>query len=227
MSKRVTWLDGEWPSSIIPERQPILFVVAGPSGAGKDTIIGLLKAHDLHLHHVITTTTRPPRTTEREGIHYHFVDDAEFGRLREAGGFLEWAVVHDFLYGSPLADVADALARGEDVLIKPDVQGAASIRRRLPHAVLIYVAPGNESELITRIKRRNSETEESYAARSGYIPHELEVGVHFDYVVVNRDGRVDQAVEDLRSIITAERMRVRPRACHVDRRPVGEPAHPD
>jgi guanylate kinase len=227
LPKRVTWLDGEWPSSIIPERQTILFVVAGPSGAGKDTILGLLKAHDLHLHYVITTTTRPPRSTERDGVHYRFVDEAEFGRIRESGGFLEWAIVHEYLYGSPLADVADALSRGEDVLIKPDVQGAASIRLRIPEAVLIYVAPGNESELTARIHRRNSETEETYAARMSNMPHELEVGVHFDYVVVNRDGRVDQAVEDLRSIITAERMRVRPRACRIASRPVGEPTHSD
>jgi len=212
---RVAWLDGEWPTSIVPERQPILFVVAGPSGAGKDTILGLLKAHDLHLHYVITMTTRPPRATERDGVHYHFVDEARFCSIRESGGFLEWAVVHGYHYGSPLAEVTEALARGEDVLVKPDVQGAASIRRRVPQAVLIYVAPGNEAELTARLLSRNSETSESYAARMSGMAHELEVGVHFDYVVVNRDGHVNQAVEDLRSIITAERLRMRPRICQV------------
>jgi guanylate kinase len=215
LSKRVAWLDGEWPSDIIPDRQPILFVVSGPSGVGKDTILGLLKTHDLGLHYVVTTTTRPPRATERNGIHYHFLTESEFACRRESGGFLEWAVVHQHLYGSPLADVADALDRKEDVVIKPDVQGAASIKRRVPQAVLIYVAPGNESELTTRIRRRNSETEESYAARAAGIARELEAGVHFDYVVVNRDGQADRAVEDLRAIITAERMRVRPRVCQI------------
>lgn len=215
MPKRVAWLDGEWPSGIVPDRQPILFVLSGPSGTGKDTILGLLKACEPRLHYVVTTTTRPPRATECNGIHYNFVTDAEFERMRDADRFLEWAVVHQHLYGSPLADVADALDRGEDVVIKPDVQGAASIKRRVPQAVLIYVAPGNESELTTRIRRRNSETEESYAARAAGIARELEAGVHFDYVVVNRDGQADRAVEDLRAIITAERMRVRPRVCQI------------
>ena len=142
MQTRVAWLNAEWPTDIVPDRRPILFVVSGPSGAGKDTILGLLKVHDLHLHYVVTTTTRPPRATERNGIHYNFVTDAEFERIRDEGGFLEWAVVHQQLYGSPLVDVADALASGQDVIIKPDVQGAASIKRRVPQAVLIYVAPG-------------------------------------------------------------------------------------
>ena len=213
MAPGVNWLAGEWPTDVVPARQPLLFVIAGASGAGKDTILAALRPHEPHLHFVVTTTTRPRRVDELPDVHYHFLTEAEFVRLRAEGGFLETAVVHRHLYGSPLAEVTAALARGDDVIVKPDVQGAASIKRRIPQAVLVYVAPGNVGELTARLRGRNSEDEVAFAARVAGMERELAEAVHFDYVVVNRMGQVDAAVADLRAIIQAERLRVRPRVC--------------
>jgi guanylate kinase len=195
------------------ERQPppLLLVLSGPSGVGKDTIIERMRQRDLPFHYAVTATTRPQRENEVHGVHYYFVTNEEFNELFKQGELLENATVYGNSYGIPKAGVRAALARGEDVILKPDVQGAAHLKRVVPDAVFIFIAPASLEELTRRLERRGTETPEGLARRLNNYQVEMKAAGSFDYYVVNREGRLDETVDTILAIMRAEKSRVTPR----------------
>lgn len=184
---------------------PLLVVLSGPSGAGKDAALDALAERGHRFHRVITCTTRLPRTNEREGIDYFFVSDAEFDRLIETGGLLEHATVYGHRSGVPRQQVLDKLAEGMDVVVRTDVQGAASIKRLMPEAVLVFIAPGSLDELEARLRARNSDDEERIQRRLSMARQEMARQGEFEHVLVNEPGRLGDTVDRLASILESER----------------------
>ncbi len=198
--------------SFVDFGQPLVVVVSGPSGVGKDAVFGYMKNLDRNWHFAITATTRPRRRTEINGVDYLFLDYDEFSNMREENQFLEIANVYGNWYGVPKQQVKDALDRGQDVLLKIDVQGADSIRRIIPTAVTIFLAPPSLEELERRLKFRKSETIMDIRTRIEAAQGELDAINRFDYKVINSNQRLDLAAFCIDSIITAERCRIaRPR----------------
>jgi guanylate kinase len=189
----------------------LVFILSGPSGVGKDTITNCLRDEGFRLGYCVTVTTRRRRTGEVHAVHYYFLTVEEFEALREAGGLLEHAVVHGNSYGVPLEGMRRALREGNDVLIPPEVQGAATLRAKIPNAVTIFLAPPSIDELAPRLARRGSETAEERAERLETARREMEHVDEYDYLVVNARGRLDESVARIKAIITAERCRVHPR----------------
>jgi guanylate kinase len=182
-----------------------VFVVSAPSGAGKTTLCGRLVAGLGGLVFSVSVTTRSPREGERQGVDYHFVTHEEFESRRRDGEFLEWAVVDGQLYGTSAAMVRGAIAQGTDVLLDIDTQGAASVRRLLPEAVLVFIMPPGQRELRERLTRRGTEAPDALARRLALARGEIEKWPLYDYVVVNDD--LDAAHEQLRGIVLAARCR--------------------
>jgi guanylate kinase len=190
----------------------LVFVLSGPSGVGKSTLIERLKADDFPITHCVTATTRPRRLGEQHGIHYYFLTDPEYDDLLGAQQFLEHAVVHNlYRYGIPLQSIRDGLRRGRDVILAPDVQGASTVRWKLPNAITIFLRPASLEELEPRLAARGTETPEERRIRLTTAEREMQRVSEYDYVIVNQRDRLDQAVSDLKAIIRAERLRVCPR----------------
>jgi len=184
-----------------------LFVVSSPSGGGKTTVVGALLKQLPGLVRSVSVTTRRPRPAERTGADYQFLSRSAFERLRAQGALLEWAKVHQAYYGTPKAPIERALARGHDVVLNIDVQGAGQVRRRFgSRAILVFLAPPSRHELARRLLKRRTETPETIRRRLAVARRELTCAQWYDYVVVNRD--LDKAVEQLKAIVTAERLRV-------------------
>lgn len=202
---------GERPAIPLPAAAPLLVVLTGPSGAGKDAVLDQLRGEDRNRHFVITATTRPARASEAHGTHYHFFTVEKFLELQQQGQFLETAEVYGNYYGVPRWEVAGPLAQGRDVLLRADVQGAATLKRLIPGIIVIFISPGSLDELALRLERRNSESAESLARRLAAAVRECELIPTFDYVVINGDGALDQAVRAVEAIMTAERARAQPR----------------
>ncbi len=179
-----------------------VFVISGPSGAGKDSVITRLLPL-VNVEQVVTMTARKPRPGEIEGVHYRFVSPEKFEELRATDQLLECALVHGNWYGVPADSVRDAIARGRDVLIKVDPQGARTIKRLMPDAIFIFIRPSSLMELQERLAKRASETPEELALRLRNARDELADQVWFDYIVDNPDGHIDQAVERVRAIIAS------------------------
>ena len=191
-----------------PLEHPVLIVISGPSGVGKDTVVrNILQKRD-DFHFVITATDRPARADEIDGVDYFFLTTENFERMIEAGEFLEHAVVHDCYKGVPKWQIREALNSGRDVIMRVDPQGAATLRRLIPEATFIFLLAESEKELSERLKARNSETSVSFDLRMEITKEELKRIDEFDYCVVNRSGRVQEAVEQILAIVTAERCRV-------------------
>jgi len=196
---------------------PLLIVLSGPSGAGKDTVLNRMKELDLHCHYmvhchyVVTLTTRPRRPGEKNGADYHFTSEAEFQEMIQRGELLEWAKVYGNWYGVPKQQVKQALDRGEDVVMKLDVQGAATIKNLFPEAVLIFLAPPSIEEQAKRLQQRKSESNAELELRMKTTQEEMKHLPLFDYLVVNSQGEVDSAISQIKAIITAEKQRVNPR----------------
>lgn len=186
----------------------LVFILSGPSGVGKDTITKFLRNEGFPLGYCVTATTRPPRAGEIEGLHYHFLGDSEFAALLARGGLLEHAVVHGRNYGIPVENLRTALRMGNDVMVTPDVQGAATLRATLDNAITIFLAPPSLEELAPRLANRNSETLAERAVRLETAAREMQRQDEYDYVVVNERGRVDESVAKIKAIIIAERCRV-------------------
>ena len=186
----------------------LLFVVSGPSGAGKDTLVDALLARTGRLRYSVSATTRPPRPGEREGEHYFFVTREEFERREAAGGLLEWREYNGNLYGTPRDFVEDTLTQGYDLIMKPEVNGALSIKRTFPDAVLIFLLPDRFSHLRGRLLGRRTETNEEIARRLEIAHEEIRNIRDFDYIVINEEHRSDEAVKDLQAILHAERFRI-------------------
>ncbi|HWE60155.1 MAG TPA: guanylate kinase [Chloroflexota bacterium] len=193
------------------EQGGLLFVLSGPSGVGKDAAIARMKELNFDICYTITATTRQPRANEVNGVHYFFYSPETFTEMVERGEFLESAVVHGRLYGSPRQQVREQLARGNDVLLKIDVQGARQVKAKVPDAVFIFLAPPSIADLVGRLKLRNTESEEERARRIQNAYVEMEAMESYDYKVVNHDGQLDDAVRQIGSIIEAERCRVQRR----------------
>ncbi|MEJ5240257.1 MAG: guanylate kinase [Anaerolineales bacterium] len=187
---------------------PLLIVISGPSGAGKDTLLQRMQERNLPFHFVVTATTRPPRPNEVHGKDYFFVSKEEFARMIEQNELLEYAIVYGDYKGIPKQQVRQALASGKDVIMRIDVQGAETIRKLVPEALLIFVTVESEEELVRRLKRRKTESPEELALRIATARKELQRVEAFDYVVVNHEYRLDETVDIVSAIITAEHHRV-------------------
>jgi guanylate kinase len=191
--------------------EPLLIVISGPSGVGKDTIIQRMKERDLHFQFVITATTRPPRPNEVNGRDYFFYSQAEFTQMIDRGELLEHALVYDDYKGIPKAQVREALNSGNDVVMRLDVQGADTIRKLCPEALLIFLSPQDETEMINRLQERKTETPEELKVRIATAQQEMTRISSFDYVVVNRELCLDETVDTIIAIIVAEHHRVQQR----------------
>ena len=186
----------------------LLFVVSGPSGAGKDTLVDGLRLRHERLKYSVSATTRAPRPGEREGIEYFFVTREAFEQKLAEGGFLEHRLYNDNFYGTPRSFINEALLDGYDVIMKPEVNGAIAIKERFPEAVLIFIVPDRFSLLQTRLEARRTESNDVIAARLAIAHEELRYVRLFDYLLVNEEAHPDVAVEYLEAIVRAERMRI-------------------
>jgi guanylate kinase len=188
---------------------PLLVIISGPSGVGKDTIIAALqeRGHQPAYHYVVTCTTRPPRVGEIDGVSYQFVSVAEFLAMKDAGELLEANEVHGNLYGTPRLGVREALTRGQHAILKIDVQGAEVVKRRAPDALLIFVLPPSMETLVEHLKARRTESAEQLELRQRNAALELARKDDYDYVVVNEEGRVDLTAERIEQIISQEELR--------------------
>lgn len=191
-----------------PEPQPLLIVISGPSGVGKDSVVERMEERNLPFHFVVTATTRAPRKDEVHGVDYFFFSEDEFAEMIKNNELLEYAYVYDCYKGIPRSQVKEALASGMDVIMRVDVQGAATIRELCPEAVMVFLVADSIEELVNRLKTRKSEKPEDLKKRIDAAPQELERVVEFDYVVPNRDSKLDAAVDMIEAIINAEHHRV-------------------
>ena len=181
-----------------------LVVISGPSGVGKDTVLRALFELDPHLRNSVSYTTRPPRPGEVDGVAYSFVDEPTFREMIERGELLEWAQVHGNLYGTALGRVREGLDRGEDIVLKIDVQGAAQLRGRVGgEAIFIFLLPPSLEELRERLRARESESDESLAQRDADALRELTEAEGYDHRVVN--DQVERAAREILDIVAASR----------------------
>lgn len=194
-------------SDLRANKRPRLFVISGPSGVGKDSVIERLRDLYPDIHFAVTATTRPRRPGEIDGIHYYFLDEETFQARELEREFIETAVVYSNHYGVPRTPVRQALERGQDVIVKVDIQGAASIRELAPDATYIFLAPESMTELLRRLRSRKTDDPDVLMQRFGAASRELLHAKAFDYVVFNEMERLASAIEHISSIIDAERLR--------------------
>lgn len=187
---------------------PLLVALSGPSGVGKDAVLNGLRKLDRPWHFVVTATTRSMRSGEKSGVDYIFLETGEFQEMKEHGELLEHAQVYGNWYGVPKGQVRQAMEKGKDVILKVDVQGAATIRKMAPEAVFIFLAPSSMEELQARLKVRATESGADLELRTRIAREEMEHMPSFDYKVVNRDGCLEETVASIDAIIAAEKRRI-------------------
>jgi len=192
-------------------KEPLLIVISGPSGVGKDTVIDCMKTRNYPFHFVVTATTRTPRKDEVHGVDYFFVTHDRFAEMIEGDELLEYAIVYNDYKGIPKNQVRQAIASGLDVVMRIDVQGAATIRKICPDALLIFLTTETEEELERRLQIRKSETPEGLKLRIATARREMSRMMDFDYVVINRENELDETVDTINAIVNAEHHRTRPR----------------
>lgn len=190
------------------QQSPLLIVISGPSGVGKDVTLKRMRERGMPYHFVVTATTRPRREGEVHGSDYFFVSVAEFADMMDHGELLEYAIVYGDYKGIPKQQVRSALASGEDVIMRIDVQGAATVRQLCPDGVFIFLMASNEEELINRLRERKTESPEGLKMRIATAREEVKRIGEFDYVVENRDGELDEVVDTIAAIVLAEKCRV-------------------
>jgi guanylate kinase len=192
----------------------MLVIVSGPSGVGKDTVISslCLVPTQPERYFVVTSTTRPRREYEVDGVHYHFLTSAEFAAKRAAGGFLEANLVHGHWYGTPRDEVRGALAAGRDAILKIDVQGAAVVKQKVSEALLVFLVPPSLEDLFSRLQARATESADELDIRQRNAALELARQEDYDHVVLNETGQVAKTAARIDEIIRAEK------AAHPDRR---------
>ncbi|OJX38118.1 MAG: guanylate kinase [Chloroflexi bacterium 44-23] len=190
---------------------PLLIVLSGPSGVGKDATLKELKKRDLPLYYVITATTRKKRKGEIAGVDYSFYSKEEFERMIADGELLEHAIVYEDYKGIPKQQVIEAFASNKDVILRVDVQGARTLREMFPQAVLIFLLPTSVEEWHERLNRRKTETDQSLKVRMEKVKWELGFLDIFDYMVVNRHNCLEKTVDSIVEIIHAEHHRTQPR----------------
>jgi len=203
----VSCTERQWTAQI----SPLLLVLSGPSGVGKDAALDMMKAAHLPFHFVVTATTRQKRPGERDGLDYHFLSEDGFRQQIGSNQFLEWAKVYGNYYGVPAADISNALKRGQDVIVKVDVQGAATIKRIVPEAVFVFLMPPSEEELANRLGKRQGQPLAELRLRLDKAKEEMKRLSIFDYVVVSQKDKLDIAVSQINAIVLAEKCRVKPR----------------
>ncbi len=190
---------------------PLLIVISGPSGVGKDSVVQRMKERGLPFHFVVTATTREKRENEMHGRDYWFVSKDEFARMIEEDELIEYAIVYGDYKGIPKWEVREALASGKDVVMRIDVQGAESVRKLAHEALLIFITCEGEDELERRLRQRKTETADSLSLRIATARKELQRIEAFDYVIVNEDFQLDDTVDKVRAVISAEHLCVRQR----------------
>jgi len=182
-----------------------LFVVSAPSGAGKTTLVKLLLEKDFQVRHSVSYTTRPPRAGERDGREYRFIDIAAFAGMRDRGEFLEWAEVHGNFYGTSRVWLEEQMAKGDDVLLEIDWQGAQQVKARFPEAVGVFILPPSPAELERRLRARGTDSDEVIQRRLAAAVGEMRHVGEFDFVIINKD--LDIALADLLAAVRASRLR--------------------
>ncbi len=192
---------------LLPREPALLIVLSGPSGAGKDSICDILRTWYPTMHKVVTVTTRPVRPGEVDGQDYHFISAPEFETILATGGFVEHATVYEYSYGVPRIEIEDPLGFGLDVIARVDVQGAATLKRLFPDAVLIFISPGSVEETVRRMRDRDLDTEAQQQHRTEVASSELEAAKDFDYTVLNETGRLEEAASEVARIIATEKRR--------------------
>lgn len=215
MTQQAAEAEQELPAlySHLDAPHPMLVVISGPSGVGKDAVLQLMKQQQYPFYFVVTATTRPRRPTEVDGVDYHFVSVGEFAEMIEQQELLEYAVVYGDYKGIPKKHVRAALNSGRDVIMRIDVQGAATIRKLVPNAVTIFITAESEEELVRRLMERKTEDAGQLKMRIVTARNELKRAHEFDYIVVNRSQRLQETVDKVLAIITAEK-------CRADWKPV-------
>ena len=190
---------------------PLLIVISGPSGVGKDAALDRMKKAGLPYHYVLTATTRPRRPGEKDGVDYWFVSEDKFHHMVEKNQLLEWAKVYGNYYGVPKREIKEALKQGLDTVVKVDVQGAATIKRILPDALFIFLMPPSPEELANRLKQRYGSSSADLDVRLGKAQEEMESLPLFDYVVISYTDNLDLTVTEINAAVTAEKCRIKPR----------------
>jgi guanylate kinase len=209
--------DRSLESKLRPKRRggrssrPLLVVLSGPSGVGKDAVLARMRKLGRPFHYVVTATTRPKRAEEKNGVDYHFLSREEFQQMIDRHQFLEWANVYDNYYGVPKDEITSALSKGVDAIVKVDVQGAATIKEILPQAVFIFLMPPSVEELEKRLRKRHSESSADLALRLEGAKGEIKSLPLFDYVITSRQNKLDEVVSQIDAIVAAEKRRVKPK----------------
>ena len=191
--------------------RPLLVILSGPSGVGKDAVLTRMRKVGRPFHYVVTATTRPKRAGEKHGVDYYFLSRKEFQRMIDKNQFLEWANVYGNYYGVPKCEITSALSKGLDVVVKVDVQGARTIKEILPRAIFIFLMPPSLEQLEKRLRKRHSESSPDLALRLARAKEEIKSLPIFDYVITSRQNKLDEVVSRIDSIVTAEKCRVKPR----------------
>ncbi len=189
------------------EPRPVVLILSGPSGVGKDSALDALEELGVNYHRVVTATTRGPRPSEAEGVDYHFVSLTRFAEMMENDELLEYALVYGDYKGVPKREIVEPLRAGQDVIMRVDVQGAETMSRKLPGSILVFLTTATEDEMVTRLRDRKTDSNEQIAIRVAYARKELAVLPKFKYAVVNRHDRLQDTARELWAIITAERSR--------------------
>ena len=191
--------------------RPLLIVLSGPSGVGKDAVLTRMKKLGRPFHYTVTATTRPKRAREKNGVEYHFLSQKEFQQMIDKHQFLEWANVYGNYYGVPKEEITSALSKGVDTVVKVDVQGAATIKKILPQAVFIFLMSPSLEELEKRLRKRRSESSTDLAVRLERAKGEMKSLPFFDYVITSHQNKLDEIVSQIDAIVAAEKCRVEPR----------------
>ena len=191
--------------------RPLLIVLSGPSGVGKDAVLARMRKLECPFHYVITATTRPKRAGEKNGVDYHFLSRKEFQQMMDKHQLLEWANVYGNYYGVPKDEITSALSKGIDAIVKVDIQGAATIKELLPQAVFIFLMPPSLEDLEKRLRKRRSESSEDLSLRLEKAKEEIKSLPLFDYVITSRQNKLDEVVSQIDAIVAAEKHRVKPR----------------
>jgi guanylate kinase len=202
--------ESETSSGSFVSASPLVIVISGPSGVGKDAIIHRMKRLGSPLEYITTVTTRRKRTRERHMVDYRFISVEEFQELLKNGCLLEHANVYGNWYGVPREPLKQALSEGKDVILKVDVQGAANLKKILPEALFIFIAPPSLEELAIRLRQRYSETADDLELRLRTAREEMRQICNFDYVVTNPSNKIDAAIENIQAIVAAEKCRTSP-----------------
>jgi guanylate kinase len=195
----------------ILKQSPLMVVISGPSGVGKDSVLRALKKSDLPIYHVVTANTRSPRPDEREGVDYFFVSRDAFEKMIADDELIEYSHVYDDYKGVPKTQIRKAIESGDDVILRLDVQGAEKIKNLYPDAILIFLTPANEEEWFQRLGGRRLSQEKDFNTRVATVKDELIKARNFDYIVINAQNQLQKTISIIEAIITAEHQKSKPR----------------